>query len=342
MARNWMIEGKYIEYCSCDLGCPCESMASPTQGHCTGLVGFNIVKGHGDGAGLDGLSVVAAFYFPRAIRHGQGVMHPMIDELASETQRDALLYILSGADQAVGTMFQIFSLIIETIKPPLFAPMTFDWDLDKRRARIGVPSTVRAQSEPIRNPVTDAEHRMIIVLRNGWVIHEAENVAGFAKGIPVRPEPPAQLDGECGLGPEWPRPQLPRVQAENRPALAAMGANASLLEAVLRRDRAVLVAGFVAVFATAWGWLLVGAGMEMNAVEMTGMAGMDGWLMQPAVWTPAFALLIFGMWWVMMVAMMLPSTAPMLQLFARVNRKDKAAGAPLVQTVLFASGYLIA
>ena len=41
---------------------------------------------------------------------------------------------------------------------------------------------------------------------------------------------------------------------------------------------------------------------------------------------PGYALLMFSMWWVMMVAMMLPSAAPMLLLFARVNRKDRAAG----------------
>ena len=70
---------------------------------------------------------------------------------------------------------------------PLFAPIVFDWDLDKRRARIEVTDTVRAHSEPIRNPVTDAEHRMITVLPQGWVFHEAENVAGFAKGTgPIR------------------------------------------------------------------------------------------------------------------------------------------------------------
>jgi hypothetical protein len=185
MARDWMIEGKYVEYCSCDLGCPCESMADPTQGHCTGLVGFNIDKGHCDGVTLDGLRVVATFYFPRAIHHGQGVMHPIIDERASDAQKDALFYILSGADQAVGTMFQIFSIIIETIKEPLFAPITFDWDLDKRRARIEVPAAIKAHSEPIRNPVTNADHQMITVLPNGWVFHEAENVAGFAKSTDV-------------------------------------------------------------------------------------------------------------------------------------------------------------
>jgi predicted metal-binding membrane protein len=114
------------------------------------------------------------------------------------------------------------------------------------------------------------------------------------------------------------------------------------MEAVLQRDRLVLVAGLVAVLAMAWGWLLTGAGMEMGPVEMTAMVGMDGWLMQPAQWSAAYAVLIFAMWWVMMVAMMLPSAAPMLLLFARVNRKDKAAGAALAPTVLFAAGYLFA
>jgi predicted metal-binding membrane protein len=114
-----------------------------------------------------------------------------------------------------------------------------------------------------------------------------------------------------------------------------------LLETVLTRDRVVVVAGLVLVVALSWGWLLAGAGMGMSAIEMTAMAGMDGWLMEPAVWTPAYAVLIFTMWWVMMVAMMLPSAAPMLLLFARVHRKDKAAGAPPVPTTLFAAGYLL-
>jgi len=115
-----------------------------------------------------------------------------------------------------------------------------------------------------------------------------------------------------------------------------------LLETALRRDRLVLVAGLVVILALAWGWLLAGVGMEVGTVEMTTMARMDGWLMQPAVWTPSYAVLIFAMWCVMMVAMMLPSAAPTLLLFARVNRKDKASGAPLAPTTLFAIGYLLA
>ena len=65
-------------------------------------------------------------------------------------------------------------------------------------------------------------------------------------------------------------------------------------------------------------------------------------VMTPAVWTPAYAALIFSMWWIMMIAMMLPSAAPMLLLFARVNRKEKAGGQPYVPTVIFAGGYVSA
>lgn len=180
--KDWRIEAKYVEYCSCDLGCPCESMADPTQGYCTGLVAFKIDKGHCGDVQLDDLAVVGTFYFPRAIHHGEGMFQPIIDERASEAQREALFYILSGEDQPVGTMFQIFSQIIETIKDPLFAPIIFAWDLEKRCARVEVPNAVLAHCEPIRNPVTDAEHRMLTVLPEGWVFHEAENAAGFAKG----------------------------------------------------------------------------------------------------------------------------------------------------------------
>jgi hypothetical protein len=111
------------------------------------------------------------------------VFQPILDERADEAQRDALFYILSGEDQPVGTMFQIFSVIIETIKDPLFAKIDFEWDLEQRRARVEVADVVRTHSEPIRNPVTDEEHRMITVLPRGWVFHEAESASGTARAL---------------------------------------------------------------------------------------------------------------------------------------------------------------
>jgi len=118
----------------------------------------------------------------------------------------------------------------------------------------------------------------------------------------------------------------------------------TVLEAVLRRDRFVVVAALVAVIVVAWIWVVLGAGTGMSAVAMTQMAGMPDMdmMMERAVRTPAYAALIFAMWWVMMVAMMLPSAAPMLLLFARANRAQKARDRPYVATGIFAAGYLAA
>jgi predicted metal-binding membrane protein len=121
------------------------------------------------------------------------------------------------------------------------------------------------------------------------------------------------------------------------------------LEAVVRRDRLVVVTALTAVIAVSLAYLLAGAGMGMSAFEMTrmsqlgiagGMAGMA--MMAPAVWTPGYAVLMFFMWWIMMVAMMLPGAAPTILLFATVNRKQRETGHPFVATSLFAVGYLAA
>jgi predicted metal-binding membrane protein len=117
-------------------------------------------------------------------------------------------------------------------------------------------------------------------------------------------------------------------------------APASVLEAVLRRDRAVVVAALLIVIVLSWAWVVLGAGMDMSAIDMTRMP--RDMMMTPAVWTPGHAALMLSMWWVMMVAMMLPGATPMLLIFARVNRRERAAERPWVPTGIFAAGYLAA
>jgi len=114
------------------------------------------------------------------------------------------------------------------------------------------------------------------------------------------------------------------------------------LESVLRREGLVFGAGLVLIVTLAWVWLVLGAGMDMTAIEMTAMAGMDGWLMRPADWTPAYAALMASMWTVMMVAMMLPSAAPTLLLFLRMSRRAKGAATPFAPAAAFALGYVAA
>jgi predicted metal-binding membrane protein len=121
-------------------------------------------------------------------------------------------------------------------------------------------------------------------------------------------------------------------------------ADDTVLEAILRRDRQVVVAVLIAVIAMAWLWILLGAGTGMPAIDTIIGSNSDGMasMMAPALWSAGYAGIMFTMWWVMMAAMMLPSAAPILLLFARINRKDKSAGRPFVPTGIFATGYLIA
>ena len=126
------------------------------------------------------------------------------------------------------------------------------------------------------------------------------------------------------------------------------------LEAAIRRDRLIVISALTLVIALSWAYLLAGAGMGMSGLEMTRMSqhevamGVSGSLMTgmammtPAVWTPGYVVLMFFMWWIMKMAMMLPSAAPTILLFATVNRRQRETGRPHVATSLFVIGYLAA
>ncbi len=180
---KWHLEGRYVEYCSCDHGCPCEAMAPPTQGHCEGLVAFAVDEGHFGDVRLDGVTFGATYFFLRAIHHGGGHMQPVLAEKTSDAQREAIFAILSGEGQPVGTIFNIFSIIVEHFHEPLYLPIGFEWDVKKRTCKVDFPGIARAETSPILNPVTDAEVQIRTVLPDGWVFYEAELGTGKAKGV---------------------------------------------------------------------------------------------------------------------------------------------------------------
>ncbi|MER9136530.1 DUF2182 domain-containing protein [Mesorhizobium sp. M0830] len=127
------------------------------------------------------------------------------------------------------------------------------------------------------------------------------------------------------------------------------------LEAVLRRDRAVVTAALVVIAVLAWAYVLWlaahmvmpgsplpdGAGSDIAGVDMSNMGGM-GATVAPGfrAWALADFAFIFTMWAVMMVGMMTPSVAPMLLLYAGVARKARADGRPIASTGWFFAGYL--
>jgi predicted metal-binding membrane protein len=118
-----------------------------------------------------------------------------------------------------------------------------------------------------------------------------------------------------------------------------MAIESPAFERVLKRDRHIVIGGLVIVGLASWLYILTGAGMDIG--EMSTMSG-GAMTTMTSAWTPAYFALMLVMWWVMMLAMMLPSAAPMVLVFATVNRKSRERDRAYVPTGFFAVGYLVA
>jgi hypothetical protein len=139
-----------------------------------------IDEGHHGTTDLDGLRFVVITDFPGAIHEGHGTAVVVIDERATESQRQALLRIATGQDTRPGaTIFQVFSIMLEKVHDPIFARIDFAVDVDARQARLVVPNYLDARGEPIRNPVTGTESRSRIDLPDGFEYIVAEVGRGW-------------------------------------------------------------------------------------------------------------------------------------------------------------------
>src|SRR4051812_14843978 len=111
------------------------------------------------------------------------------------------------------------------------------------------------------------------------------------------------------------------------------------LEAILRRDRVVVLAGVIGISALAWLYMA----QEARAMVNTGVCKCAGLKMSgPDMqsWSVAQLLPLFLMWTEMMVAMMVPSAAPMVLMFAALNRKRRHEEQPFIPAGMFLLGYL--
>ncbi len=119
-----------------------------------------------------------------------------------------------------------------------------------------------------------------------------------------------------------------------------------VLSALLRRDRIVVLSALAVLLAMAWLYILPlvtptsGPSPDMASISGEKMAGLMGPHLSP--WTQSHALFVFVMWTVMMVAMMIPSAAPMVLTYTMVARKAESMGRPFAASAWFVSGYLLA
>jgi len=181
-STEWVIKGSEFANCNCSYGCPCQFNALPTHGNCRGVFGIQIDEGHFAEVRLDGLRAALLAATPGALHEGNGTMQLVIDERADARQRDALETILSGREtEEMATIWWVLGAMCPTKLETLFKPITFDVDVEARRAHLEIPGLLQMSGEPIRNPVTGAEHRVRIDLPDGFEYRIAEIGSGTTR-----------------------------------------------------------------------------------------------------------------------------------------------------------------
>ena len=111
------------------------------------------------------------------------------------------------------------------------------------------------------------------------------------------------------------------------------------LERLIRRDRALLATGLAAMTVLAWAYLARSlAGMDAMAAEAHMHAAMG--MASTHTWGLSDWVGLFVMWAVMMVAMMVPSAAPVMLLVLGIYRRQNDPRARTA-AMAFVTGYLV-
>jgi predicted metal-binding membrane protein len=119
-----------------------------------------------------------------------------------------------------------------------------------------------------------------------------------------------------------------------------MSAEVGLVRA-LARNRWIVGTCLALACVFAWSWLFWQARQMSQPATMSGMDGMAAMAsMGPAPGTIAYLTSAFVMWALMMVAMMLPSAAPMILSYTRIAGDTRREAGALVPSIVFAGLYL--
>lgn len=115
----------------------------------------------------------------------------------------------------------------------------------------------------------------------------------------------------------------------------------------------IVIVSLLALTMAAWLYIFVlSINMAEGDMSLMGMSSMkdmvvkDGAMngfmnVKPQPWTLTTFALMFVMWWIMMIGMMVPSAAPMILLFARIERKNASDKDPNLRCGFFTLGYLV-
>ncbi|WP_291730637.1 DUF1326 domain-containing protein [Leisingera sp. F5] len=179
---DWYIEGRSFGNCNCNYGCPCQFEDLPTHGNCTGFEVIHIDKGHFGDIDLTGTRAAVLYAWPGPIFEGKGALQLIVDDRASNAQREALSTVMLGGEtDEEATHWWVFRAMCDTVHETLIKRIDYQADIESRTAKVDIESLLHATGRPIQAPHGGGEHRVRIDIPGGIEFTLAEVGSGSTK-----------------------------------------------------------------------------------------------------------------------------------------------------------------
>ncbi|WEX74160.1 DUF1326 domain-containing protein [Sinorhizobium numidicum] len=168
MADQWVFKSETYDNCNCEINCGCQFNLPSTHGYCQSAFIGHIVEGHFNETPLTGLNWAALYKWPGEIKDGNGKRQIVIDARADETQGSALETIISGrACEPLSNLFSVFASTCSEFCETLFLPIELVADLERRTARVEIPSILRSRASPKINEFNGEPFHIAIARPSG-------------------------------------------------------------------------------------------------------------------------------------------------------------------------------
>lgn len=184
---TWHLKGKGFEFCNCQPGCTCNFSGYPTSpdGSCKAAVATRITEGHCGDVDLAGIDVAAIIDWPRAIHDGGGRAVFVVPPEVGDEKLEAMAQIFTG--QLGGMPWEILGSTFE-VAGLVRAPVQITED--GINSGFTIAGVGQAQGTTLKNPVTNADHLVSIVLGQGFIWKQGDCGQGSfdveAEGIHLR------------------------------------------------------------------------------------------------------------------------------------------------------------
>jgi len=124
-----------------------------------------VLQGHYGSVNLDGLIFGGTYHWPGPLHLGNGTFQPYVSDHSTPEQREAILTVLSG--QAGNAWYEVLASVVSRVLEPRFVPIEFEFDLERRRARVSFGAEVLTTTEPVKNVATGKDHRVRLDMPEG-------------------------------------------------------------------------------------------------------------------------------------------------------------------------------